>query len=266
MRRAINSIISELGWAKGALTSRSYSYFVDLLAYRVLKILPFLATPSLRTITVDELAVYYRRNRGDIQGIREVFMDEAYRLPKSFVPKTVLDVGANIGLTSLYYLTHYPVSQLVAVEPEPSNLRLLYKNLEPYITTGRAVVVSAAAASTNGVSRFAVSRSSNLGHIDSEGGMAVNTVTIDTLLDYFPARAVDLLKLDVEGGEQDLLTADNIQWLDHFNGVIAEFHPLQVEYERLTSTIASWGLRYFPAGSLWPHSMDMFFRSEVIPR
>jgi tRNA1(Val) A37 N6-methylase TrmN6 len=63
--------------------------------------------------------LWYRWNRGDLASIREVFVLEGYRLPVGFVPRTVLDLGANIGLTSIWLANNFPLEHLIAVEPVP---------------------------------------------------------------------------------------------------------------------------------------------------
>jgi hypothetical protein len=75
---------------------------------------------------------------------------------------------------------------------------------------------------------------------------------------------VDLLKIDIEGGEQALFSAKNLKWLKDVNAIIAEFHPAVVEYQRITGILRSHGFQYFPAGSLWPGSMDLFKRTAPL--
>ena len=70
---------------------------------------------------------------------------------------------------------------------------------------------------------------------------------------------VDLLKLDIEGGEQDLLSC-NLEWLKRVDAIIAEFHPGQVDYSGLTTKLQEEGFRYIPANSVFPDNMDSFIR------
>ena len=51
-------------------------------------------------------------------------MDEAYRLPFAIQPKVIVDLGANIGLTSIYLLRLYKPEILVAVEADADNAAL----------------------------------------------------------------------------------------------------------------------------------------------
>src|SRR5262245_22207843 len=71
----------------------------------------------------------------------EVFEHEYYRLPLLAPPKTILDLGANIGLTAVYFSRLFPMAALACVEPVPENLRVLARNLE--LNAIRATVIPA---------------------------------------------------------------------------------------------------------------------------
>jgi hypothetical protein len=59
----------------------------------------------------------------------EVFEHQYYRLPLRSAPATILDLGANIGLATVYFARMFPRAALACVEPAPENLRLLRDNL-----------------------------------------------------------------------------------------------------------------------------------------
>src|SRR5437870_1905392 len=44
----------------------------------------------------------YRLNKGDIWSLREVWLFDCYRFPADIHPEYVLDLGANIGMTSVW--------------------------------------------------------------------------------------------------------------------------------------------------------------------
>ena len=98
----------------------------------------------------------HNRMIGDNQGIREVWNDEVYRLPLDQSPKTIVDLGANIGLTSLWYAKRYEPTQIVAVEPVPANARLIRRNLEVNGITDITTVIEAAVGPESGTARFRV--------------------------------------------------------------------------------------------------------------
>jgi hypothetical protein len=68
------------------------------------------------------------------------------------------------------------------------------------------------------------------------------------------------VKLDIEGGEEALLTGDR-SWLRRVRCLMAEFHPDVVDYPALVKLVESEGFRYIPAGSVFPMSADTFVRN-----
>ena len=51
----------------------------------------------------------------------------------------IIDCGANIGCSAFYLLSKYPDAELIAIEPDEGNFRLLQKNLEPFGERARAL-------------------------------------------------------------------------------------------------------------------------------
>lgn len=202
-----------------------------------------------------DISFTYRLNRGDMQSIREVWLDEAYRLP--FTPCSVLiDLGGNIGLASLWLAKKYGYSAVILVEPSPDNAHLARVNLNNNHI--HAEVVEAAVGPTDGTAFFEESAMSNMGHVADEGKQVV-MVSMATLLARSPHTPVDL-KMDIEGGEDVLLQGD-LAWLNHVNGIIAEFHPEVIDYPRAITTIERAGFKYIPAGTAHKDSMDSFVKT-----
>ncbi len=52
-------------------------------------------------------------------------------LNRSEVP-VIVDCGANIGISSVWYAQRYPRARIIAVEPEPENFRILSMNAANY--------------------------------------------------------------------------------------------------------------------------------------
>ncbi len=195
----------------------------------------------------------YRFNRGDLQGIREVWCDEIYRLPFPTPSGALLDLGANIGLTTLWMAKQSSFSPIIAVEPDPENAELVKKNLRQNGVS--AEVVEAAVGPTDGVVYFEKSVWSNQGHV-ADKGTPVRMVTVESILKERGLDGFALVKVDIEGGEQALFLGPN-EWFARTGAMVVEFHPGVVDYPLLTSTVASLGSDYIPAGS---HNMDCFVR------
>ena len=209
------------------------------------------------------LQLHYRLNRGDIQSIREVWIDECYRLPFDLKPSRLVDLGANIGLTSLWFAHRYGCQTIIAVEPSPENARLTRLNLEGNQIV--AEVIEAAIGPRDGTAMFQDAGESNLGRLDpTSGGRAVAMLSMETLLRRLPPGAeIDLIKMDIEGGEGPLLQDDDVKWLSRVRSIIAEFHPTLIDYPAVIKSVERQGFRYFPAHSDGDFdSMDAFMRES----
>jgi FkbM family methyltransferase len=157
----------------------------------------------------------------------EVFAYEAYDigLERIGVPETILDVGANIGLMSVYLAGRYPDARFVCVEPSPTSYALLRENLERNVP--RSEAFNGAVMTESGSFRMVEHDNPGLTSIrpESEGaGTTVEAWTIPDVLDRAGIQTVDLMKLDVEGAEHELFEHVG-DWGDRVNAVVAEVHP-----------------------------------------
>jgi hypothetical protein len=81
-------------------------------------------------VTDQGLTIWYRRERGDVQSIREILIDEIYRLPDGIRPTSLVDFGAHIGVATAWLCREYDIHDAVAVEPHPDNFRILERNCQ----------------------------------------------------------------------------------------------------------------------------------------
>lgn len=253
------AVVHEIaGAARLAADGRSFARHVaDVMLYRIMRVTKLPRGNRERTLRFKGgVEIVYRLNRGDIQGLREVWVDEVYRLPFTFEPKVVVDLGANIGLTSVFLASRYRCTNIIAVEPDPSNAHLTRVNLAANNIV--AEVIEAAVGPEDGVAKFASHGESNLGHLGGTG-RAVQVLSMESILARTPGGVADLVKMDIEGGEEALLDGD-VSWLGRVGALIVEFHPTVVDYPRLVEQLKRAGFRYVSANSAWPGSMDAFVR------
>jgi len=136
----------------------------------------------------------------------------------------IIDLGANVGASTLWYARAYPAAHVVAVEPDPSNADLCRQN-----TAGRDVeVLTAAAGSTPGF----VSVSG-----DDEEKWAVTTARddhgstriclVNDIVSEVPNSTLFIVKVDIEGFESDLFSG-NTEWVQQAALVIIEPHDWMV--------------------------------------
>jgi len=228
--------------------------------YRLLRLVPSSASGRIRTIALrDGTRLSYRRNRGDIQTIREIWLCPTYEPP--FPARrldVVVDLGANIGFTSLYFARRLGAGTCVAVEPDAANASLLRRNLEQNGIA--AIVLEAAVGRLDGTAMFTSAAESNLGRLaDAKGATPVRVVSMRTVLEHVGDRRIDLLKIDIEGGEGALFDADTT-WLDRVDAIMMEFHPGVAEIAPIIERIQAHGLRHIPVNSVRFGTADAFVR------
>lgn len=255
------------GWlsAEGAASKfRLAGDFALLRFYRLTKQAP--SNCPRRVRVQGGVWLNYRLNEGDLQGIREVWLDGCYRLPSRVHPETLVDLGGNLGLTSLWYAKRYPIKNLIIVEPDPDNAALIRRNMTD--NGVNATVIEAAVGPQDGTVTFITHERSNVGHVvsadggdeKSVNGVRLPMVSMPTVLAKLPAGvAVDLLKMDIEGGETALIGGD-LAWLERVRFIIAELHPPMVDVDAIVTAIEAKGLRHHVPGSLFRESMTMFER------
>lgn len=132
--------------------------------------------------------------------------DKQALLQRVLQPGSVFyDVGANAGFFSLLASAMVgPAGRVVAVEPLPENVALL----RDHIARNRlrnVMVVEAAAARAAGTVRFNDGPSRRMGHVTADGARTVRAVSLSELAASGAVPAPHCIKIDVEGGEVDVL-------------------------------------------------------------
>lgn len=221
----------------------------DVLAYRRMRLGRIRSyNDRRRIVTRRGTVIHYRRNRGDIQSIREVWLERVYSVPFGDRPKVIVDLGANIGLTSVFFCEQLAPQRLVAVEPDPGNAEMLRLNTRD--CPAAVEVVVAAVGPEDGTVYFAESDESNLGRV-SQSGRPVRCVSMPSLMKATGLSCIDLLKIDIEGSEGALLSGAG-DWLDRVGAIMIEFHPNVVDAPALAALLESRGFRHFTRNEVTP--------------
>jgi FkbM family methyltransferase len=144
-------------------------------------------------------------DRHDLLTINEIFCRRDYG---SRGRRTVVDIGANVGFASLFFLTRIPDAYVWAFEPDPGNIARLRTNLaglEDRYTLFEAAVTSHESSSVQFVA------AGRYGHIARGGETAIElpAVSIAHALRGIAVEAgsIDLVKIDTEGTELELVAA-----------------------------------------------------------
>ena len=173
-----------------------------------------------------------RIDDSDIRVFKQIFVDNEYdslNLPET--ANTIVDLGANIGLSALFFLKKYPNAHIIAVEPDTVNFEFMKRNLEDY--SNHVALLQAAIWPSDGEVSLVEHDESNEGlgawgyrtETLTEGAEAsVSAISIPTLMNQFSMDFIDILKVDIEGAEYELFEKDYESWLDKVGLIIIETH------------------------------------------
>jgi FkbM family methyltransferase len=162
-----------------------------------------------------------RPGTSDILVYAEVILGTQYAVPVPWPVHTIVDAGANVGITSAYFLSRYPDAISIAIEPDPVNFELCQRNLAQF--GKRAVVVRAALTPVPGrVSLVPEFQGSWAAQVVPAGGGNIEALDIDTLRMRFNLDTIDLLKVDIEGSERALFEYSRRDWIDNIGAFMVE--------------------------------------------
>ena len=167
-----------------------------------------------------------RTFEGDIDIFYEIFFRKIYDVPcrQTGPVKIVVDLGANVGLSALYFLQQYPQAKVICVEPEPGNFKMLTKNLQPEIATGKVTALQVAAMGKDGFVSFETADAKYNSRVIANGDQKnIPSISIPALMQRCGIDHIDLLKVDVEGAEKYIFSG-NLDWLQKVDDVLIEIH------------------------------------------
>lgn len=172
-----------------------------------------------------ETKVHIRPRSADEYTFREIFIRREYdiKFPAKFSPRWIIDAGANIGLTSVFFSIKYPSAKILAIEPDKENYQRLLIN-------------------TSAISNIDALRAalwvdeSNIEVIDEGYGLRgftvragatsneVNGITINSLIAKYNIDVIDILKIDIEGSEKEIFEKGYEEWLPRTKCLVIELH------------------------------------------
>ena len=181
---------------------------------------------SLQAVRGTSPRFHVRTRTSDMAVYNQVFGIEQYLLRTEKTVRTVIDAGANIGASAVFFAKTYPHSQIIAIEPDTDNFRVLEKNIAmfPQIKAIKA----------------GLWHEGGIGHIKDGGDgfwalqvekveredIDAETIKLKTLPEVMNDSGfdeIDYLKIDIEGAEKMIL--QNIGgFFDKVNILVIECH------------------------------------------
>lgn len=162
---------------------------------------------------------------------REIFTYDSYFFETDNPTPVIIDAGAHIGLSTLYFKYLYPAAKIIAIEPNPAAFALLEQNVFEN-QLDNVTTINAALWETATTLPFYRDRTKN--HWFSTAGFHKGAWTGDQKSEELAVSAlplseliqepIDFLKMDIEGAESTVLFAaqDALPLIKH---CMIEFHP-----------------------------------------
>ena len=189
---------------------------------------------------INETKINIRNyNYSDYAVFKQIFIDNEYesilkifQLNDAFKGKiNIIDAGANVGFTSVYFLENFKNLNIFAVEPSENNAALYLKNTNKYTSQVR-LYQNALTEDSN--KYFDIDREFRDGRDwsiatketqnGSIAGITVNEIIYQNSLEY-----VSLLKIDIEGAERFIFRKESdLSFLKITQIIAIEIHD---EYE-----------------------------------
>jgi FkbM family methyltransferase len=178
-----------------------------------------------------EHPLFMRTGSSDREVLGQIFIERGYDPVAMLQPRTILDLGANSGYSSAYFLSKCPAASVVAVEPDPGNYAICCRNLEPY--GGRAKLVHGAAwperanlALDRGNWRDGREWATQVKLAEGKAALSesIDGYDMPTLIGLCGGVEIDLLKIDIEGSELELFSRNTESWLPRVKHLCIELH------------------------------------------
>ncbi len=171
----------------------------------------------------------------DLKTFWQIFLRRVYRVESS--DRIIIDLGANVGLFSLYAARQAPDARIFAVEPFPATFNRLTEVVREHNLTKRISCLNYA---VTGEAGTRVMRDDSLPSQqralapagEHASGTAVKAKTLSQMLQENTLHRVDLLKIDIEGGEYEVLLSIPPEVLRTIRRIALEYHGDSAPYTK----------------------------------
>jgi FkbM family methyltransferase len=214
-----------------------------------------------KSLKLFDNEVFFSDNLSFLWQYEDIFAQEIYKFKSSDSSPLIIDCGANIGLSLVYFKLHYPKSRIVAFEPNPNVLEVCHSNIKSFNLKDIALHNHAL---WNEEKTILLECDKADGSFISEQS-STDTIEVKSvkLSDYIN-EPTELLKIDIEGAEYEVLKESEPK-LNLVKNIFIEYHSRADSVQnlhQLLDILADQGFRYHikSTGILNP---SPFIRREI---
>ncbi|MFH1774449.1 MAG: FkbM family methyltransferase [Methanobacteriota archaeon] len=223
-----------------------YSGLLDFFLYRI--------SPKDKHIIYrlrDGTKYKVRRNKWDFFIVNETYVlkeysDNAASLENASV---VIDIGAHIGVFSVFIASKNPNAKVYSYEPFSENFELLKENITLNRLEGRILPFKLAVASERGKGKLFLNKenpgchSINEKYNEPSNSIAVNCITLKDIFESNKIERCDFLKMDCEGVEYEILVSTPKEYLKKIRYMVVEVHQNVTNIQILKKFLEDNGFR-----------------------
>lgn len=206
--------------------------FLNYVYFKIRSKLPWLGLPRIFSLTSKGLIgpIYCRGHTSDMLVFEQVFLNREYRslddLDGTQV-KLIVDCGANVGISAVYFLSRFPHAHLVAVEPDAQNFSQLQTNVSRF--KDRVTPIPAAVWKESGEVEFAAPVMGNewaacIAAGETARSVRVKAISMSSLCQSLGRQRIQILKIDIEDAEAAVFSHHPNEWLGLVDNLVIELH------------------------------------------
>jgi len=150
----------------------------------------------------------------------------------------IVDLGANIGLYSLYASDIQPnIKKIYMVEPSFNNFESMIKNILKLRRDNLHKFIPIKLAISGEIGQSVLNSNSSTPHL-GVGDEIVKTFSFMDFIDFYNIGKIDVLKVDIEGSEVDVFKDETYDYInENVDRICGEFHPIRMYGEKMVDII-----------------------------
>jgi FkbM family methyltransferase len=166
--------------------------------------------------------VMVRPRTSDFRVFQQIFVEREYRCLDEIEGqiRLIIDLGANVGYSSAYFLSRFPNCRALSVEPESNNYETLKTNVAAYGSRCQPIKAAVWWREENLRLRDAPPGEEWGFSVEPSDRREIPVVTVPMLA---KSERIGILKIDIEGAERELFSHET-DWLDQTDNIVIELH------------------------------------------
>lgn len=179
------------------------------------------------SITTSKLPhkIHLRPGSTDNCVFKQIFLEQDLNISilKKIKIETIMDLGANIGMSSLYMAHRFPDARIIGVEPNEANGKMFKMNLSHYSNVDFILGAVRGNHEKLEINDYGMGATGYVAEPTKlVGGMP--SITISDIMKKYQWDKIDILKMDIEGSEKSVFERNYEEWLPLTKILLVELH------------------------------------------